>query len=60
LLKARLLIALCSVPTDRLLFETLDYSILFRWFLDTSLHEPSFGAPTFSKNRERWRAKTSL
>jgi transposase len=34
LLKAQLLIALYSVRSDRLFCETLDYNILFRWFLD--------------------------
>jgi transposase len=53
LLKAQLLIALYSVRSDRLFCETLDYNILFRWFLDMSLQEPAFDASTFSKNRER-------
>lgn len=53
LLKAQLLIALYSVRSDRLFCETLDYNILFRWFLDMSLDEPAFDASTFSKNRER-------
>ncbi len=53
LLKAQLLIALYSVRSDRLFCETLDYNILFRWFLDMGLEEPSFDAFTFSKNRER-------
>lgn len=53
LLKASLLIALYSVRSDRLFCEMLDYHILFRWFLDMSLEEPSFDASTFSKNRER-------
>lgn len=53
LLKAQLLIALYSVRSDRLFCETLDYNILFRWFLDMSLQEPAFDASTFSKNRAR-------
>src|ERR1019366_5732167 len=53
LLKAQLLIALYSVRSDRLFCETLDYNILFRWFLDMGLEEPSFDPSTFSKNRER-------
>ena len=53
LLKAQLLIALYSVRSDRLFCETLDYNILFRWFLDMNLDEASFDASTFSKNRER-------
>ena len=53
LLKAQLLIALYSVRSDRLFCETLDYNILFRWFLDMGLEEASFDASTFSKNRGR-------
>ena len=53
LLKSQLLIALYSVRSDRLFCETLDYNMLFRWFLDMSLEEPSFDASTFSKNRDR-------
>ncbi len=53
LLKAQLLIALYSVRSDRLFCETLNYNILFRWFLDMDLEEPAFDASTFSKNRER-------
>lgn len=53
LLKSQVLIALYSVRSDRLFCETLDYNILFRWFLDMSLDEGSFDASTFSKNRER-------
>lgn len=53
LLKAQLLLALYSVRSDRLFCERLDYDILFRWFLDMSLDEPSFDHSTFSKNSER-------
>lgn len=53
LLKAQLLIALYAVRSHRLFCEQLDYNILFRWFLDMSLDEPSFDASTFSQNQER-------
>lgn len=53
LLKSMVLIALFSVRSDRFFCETLDYNILFRWFLDMSLDEASFDASTFSKNRDR-------
>jgi transposase len=53
LLKSCLLIALYSVRSDRLFCEMLDYNILYRWFLDMSMDEPSFDASTFSKNRDR-------
>lgn len=53
LLKTQLLIALYSVCGYALFCEQLDYNILFRWFLDMSLDEPSFDASTFSQNQER-------
>src|ERR671914_49002 len=53
LLKASLLIALYSVRSERAFCEELDYHLLFRWFLDMDLIEPSFDATTFTKNRER-------
>ena len=53
LLKAQLLIALYTVRSERLFCEMLDYNILYRWFLDMSLDEPSFDATTFTKNRDR-------
>jgi transposase len=53
LLKAQVLIALYSIRSDRLFCETLDYNILFRWFLDMSLEEATWDASTFSKNRDR-------
>lgn len=53
LLKAHLLIARYSVRSDRLFCERLDYDILFRWFLDMSLEEPSWDHSTFSANRDR-------
>jgi transposase len=53
LLKAQLLIALYSVRGYALFCEQLDYNILFRWFLDMSLDEPSFDPSTFSQNQER-------
>lgn len=53
LLKASLLIALYSVRSERAFCEQLDYDILFRWFLDMDLMEPSFDATSFTKNRER-------
>ena len=53
LLKASLLIALYSVRSERAFCEELDYHLLFRWFLDMNLIEPSFDPTTFTKNRER-------
>ncbi len=53
LLKASLLMALYSVRSDRLFCEQLEYHLLFRWFLDMDLDEPSWDPSTFSKNRPR-------
>src|SRR4051794_10787022 len=53
LLKAGLLIALYSVRSERAICEELDYHLLYRWFLDMDLLEPSFDASTFAKNRQR-------
>jgi transposase len=53
LLKASLLIALYSVRSERAFCEELDYHLLFRWFLDMNIIEPSFDATTFTKNRMR-------
>src|SRR3979490_556934 len=53
LLKASLLISLYSVRSERAFCEELTYHLLFRWFLDMDLLEPSFAHSTFSKNRAR-------
>jgi transposase len=53
LLKATLLMALYTIRSERMFCEQLDYNILFRWFLDMSMVEPSFVPTVFSKNRDR-------
>src|ERR1700704_6681924 len=53
LLKASLLIALYSVRSERAFCEELDYQLLYRWFLDMGLLEPSFDPTAFTKNRRR-------
>ncbi len=53
LLKSSILMALYTIRSERLFCETLDYNILFRWFLDMGLEESSFDHSTFSKNRDR-------
>lgn len=53
LLKAKLLIALYSVRSETLFCEQLGYNLLFRWFLDMDLMEPTFVQSAFSKNQER-------
>jgi transposase len=53
LLKASLLISLYSVRSERAFCEELDYQLLYRWFLDMGLLEPSFDPTAFTKNRQR-------
>ncbi len=53
LLKASLLISLYSVRSERAFCEQLNYDLLWRWFLDMALMEPSFDQSTFSNNRGR-------
>jgi transposase len=53
LLKASLLMALYTIRSERMLCEQLDYNLLFRWFLDMEVTEPSFDHSTFSRNRAR-------
>jgi transposase len=53
LLKSMLLIALYTVRSERQFCEQLDYNLLYRWFLDMDMEEPSFDATVFTKNRDR-------
>lgn len=53
LLRALLLQVLYSVRSERLLCETLDYNLLFRWFVGLSADERVWSHSTFSKNRDR-------
>jgi transposase len=53
LLKARVLMALYSVRSERLFCEQLGYNLLWLWFLDREFKEGSFERTVFSKNAER-------
>jgi len=53
LLKARLLMALYSVRSERLFCEQLEYNLLWMWFLDRELDEGAWDHSTFSQNQER-------
>ncbi len=64
LLKASLLMGFYTVRSERLFCEQLDYNLLFRWFLDMGLDEPSFDHSSFSRHRARllkmmWRRSSS-
>ena len=52
LLKARLLLALYSVHSDRWFCETLDYNILFRWSLGPAWERRWLWAPSTCFQRE--------
>jgi len=53
LLKAKLLVALFSIRSERQFCEQLRYNLLFRWFLDLDMLGDAFDHSTFSKNQER-------
>ena len=53
LLKACLLMALYSIRSERQFCERLQYDLLFKWFLDLHIDDPSWDQSSFAKNRER-------
>lgn len=53
LLKARILMALFSVRSERLFCDQLGYNLLWLWFLDRGLEEGSFHHSVFSHNHDR-------
>lgn len=54
LLKASILQALYSIPSERQLCEQIGYNLLFQWFLDLKPDERVWSHSTFSKNRQRF------
>ena len=53
LLRALLLQVLYSLRSERLLMETLQYNLLFRWFVGLDLDSPVWDVTVFTKNRDR-------
>ncbi len=53
LLRALLLQVLCTIRSERLLMEELDYNLLFRWFVGLNMDDPVWDTTVYSKNRER-------
>ena len=53
LLKAKVLMALYSVRSDRMFCERLNYDLLVQWFLDMNPSQEAFDASTFSQNQKR-------
>ncbi len=42
-----------SVPPERLLVESLDYNLLYRWFVGLGIDDDIWDQSTFSQNRDR-------
>lgn len=53
LLKALLLQILFSIRSERLLVESLDYNLLYRWFVGLGIDDRLWDHSTFSQNRDR-------
>jgi transposase len=54
LLKALLLEALYSIPSERRLVDAINWNLLYRWFCDLDPDQVMWDATTFTKNRERF------
>lgn len=54
LLKALLLQALYSIPSEGRLVEALNWNLLYRWFCDLDPDEKVWDQTTFTKNRDRF------
>lgn len=52
LLRAKLLQAFCSIRSERLLMERLEYDLLFRWFVAIGVDDAAWDHLVFSKNRD--------
>ena len=53
LLKALLLQILFTVRSERLLVKSIDYNLLYRWFVGLNLEDRVWDHSTFSANRQR-------
>jgi len=56
LIKALLLQAFYSIPSETKLVDAIQYNLLYRWFLDLPLEEDAWTQEAFSMNRERFEA----
>jgi transposase len=54
LIKALLLQALYSIPSETKLVEAIQWNILYRWFLDLPMEKDAWTQEAFSMNRERF------
>jgi transposase len=53
LLRGLLIQAFYTIRSERLLMESLDYNLLFRWFVGLGIDDPVWDHSTYSKNRDR-------
>ncbi|HXH10808.1 MAG TPA: IS5 family transposase, partial [Alphaproteobacteria bacterium] len=53
LLQALLLQILFTIRSERLLVESIDYNLLYRWFVGLAIDDPVWDHSTFSQNRAR-------
>jgi transposase len=53
LLRASLLMVLCSIRSERQLMEQMGYNPLYRWFVGLEMDDPVWDVTVFTKNRER-------
>jgi transposase len=56
MLKALLLRAIYSIPSERRLMEAIEFNLLYRWFVDLPPDQPAWTPEAFSVNRERFMA----
>lgn len=54
LIKALLLRAMFSIPSERRLCEAIEFNMLYRWFIDWPIERPAFTPEVFSMNRDRF------
>jgi len=54
LIKALLLRALFSIPSERRLCEAIEYNWLYRWFIDWPIERTMWTPEAFSMNRDRF------
>ena len=54
MLKALLLRALYSIPSEAKLMEAIEYNFLYRWFVGMSMDARAWTPESFSMNRERF------
>ncbi len=56
LLKAMLLRALFSIPSERRLMEAIEFNLLYRWFVDLPPDAEAWAVKVFTMNSDRfWR-----